>query len=78
MSPFRTSDVLSVRQIAFLADHLPEPPRARTGRAAYPNRALLPGIPRVLRSGCRWRALDRSGFPSGSDSLAPPALLASE
>ena len=65
MSPLVSSDVLSPRQLAFLADRLPEPPRARTGRPAYSNRDLLPGILRVLRSGCRWRDLDRSGSPSG-------------
>src|SRR5215213_7922024 len=65
MSPLVSSDVLSPRQLAFLAERLPEPPRARTGRPAYSNRDLLPGILRALRSGCRWRDLDHSGFPSG-------------
>src|SRR5215208_3451678 len=65
MSPLVSCDVLSPRQLAFLADRLPEPPRARTGRPAFSNRDLLPGILRVLRSGCRWRDLDRSGSPSG-------------
>src|SRR5215210_8809341 len=65
MSSFCSNDVLTPRQLAFIADRLPEPPRARTGRPAYSNRDLLPGILRVLRSGCRWRDLDRSGSPSG-------------
>lgn len=65
MSPFLTSDVLSPRQLTFLAERLPEPPPARTGRPAYSNRDLLPGILRVLRSGCRWRDLGRPGQPSG-------------
>src|SRR5215216_275219 len=65
MSPLVSCDILSPRQLAFLAERLPEPPRARTGRPAYSNRDLLPGILRVLRSGCRWRDLDRSGSPSG-------------
>ena len=65
MSLLVSCDVLSPRQLAFLADRLPELPRARTGRPAYSNRDLLPGILRVLRSGCRWRDLDRSGSPSG-------------
>jgi transposase len=58
-------DVLAPRQLAFLAERLPEPPRGRNGRPAYSNRDLLPGILRVLRSGCRWRDLDRPGSPSG-------------
>ena len=63
-APYPT-DVLTPRQLAFLADRLPEPPRARTGRPGYSNRELLPGILRVLRSGCRWRDLDLPGRPSG-------------
>jgi transposase len=35
------------------------------GRRPYSNQELLPGILRVLRSGCRWRDLDRPGHPSG-------------
>ena len=65
MRPVLTSDVLTPRQLAFIAERLPEPPQARTGRPAYSNRELLPGILRVLRSGCRWRDLDRPGSPSG-------------
>ncbi len=38
---------------------------AQTGRPAYTNLELLPGILKVLRSGCRWRDLDQKGFPSG-------------
>src|SRR5215213_6169820 len=60
-----STDVLTPRQLAFIADRLPEPPHARTGRPHYSNRDLLPGILRVLRSGCRWRDLDRLGHPSG-------------
>ena len=65
MSPVRSCDVLTPRQLAFIADRLPEPPQAPTGRPHYANHELLPGILRVLRSGCRWRDLDRPGFPSG-------------
>ncbi|HLL49381.1 MAG TPA: transposase, partial [Thermomicrobiales bacterium] len=60
-----TSDVLTSRQLVFIAERLPEPPQAPTGRPHYSNRDLLPGILRVLRSGCRWRDLDRPGSPSG-------------
>ena len=35
------------------------------GRPAYSNLVLLPGILKVLRSGCRWRDLDAPGIPSG-------------
>src|ERR671917_142499 len=58
------TDVLTNTQIAFLATHLPEP-KAETGRPAYTNSQLLPGILWVLRSGCRWRDLDLPGYPSG-------------
>src|SRR5918997_2470778 len=58
------TDVLTNTQIAFLATHLPEP-KAETGRPAYTNSQLLPGILRILRSGCRWRDLDLPGYPSG-------------
>jgi transposase len=61
----RSTDVLTSRQLAFLADRLPEPPQAPTGRPHYANHDLLPGILRVLRSGCRWRDLDYPGSPSG-------------
>jgi transposase len=60
-----STDVLTPRQLAFIAERLPEPPQARTGPPHYANRELLPGILRVLRSGCRWRDLDRPGSPSG-------------
>lgn len=50
-------------QLFFLASKLPEP-NAATGRPAYSNLDLLPGILRVLRSGCRWRDLDLPGYPS--------------
>ena len=44
-------DVLTARQLEFVARLLPEP-NATTGRPAYSNLELLPGILRVLRSGC--------------------------
>jgi transposase len=59
------SDVLTSRQLTFLAERLPEPPHAPRGRRPYSNQELLPGMLRVLRSGCRWRDLDRLGSPSG-------------
>ncbi len=65
MSPNCSSDVLTSRQLTFIAERLPEPPCAPRGRRPYSNLALLPGILRVLRSGCRWRDLDRPGSPSG-------------
>jgi putative transposase len=58
-------EVLSPRQLVFIADRLPEPPCAARGRRPYSNLQLLPGILRVLLSGCRWRDLDRPGQPSG-------------
>lgn len=58
------TDVLSPKQLEFLARKLPQP-KASTGRPAYANLDLLPGILKVLRSGCRWRDLDCSGSPSG-------------
>jgi transposase len=60
-----STDVLTPRQLAFIAERLPEPPSAPRGRRPYSNQELLPGILRVLRSGCRWRDLDRPGSPSG-------------
>src|SRR5215211_4084362 len=60
-----STDVLTPRQLAFIAERLPEPPCAVRGRRPYSNLQLLPGILRVLRSGCRWRDLDRPGHPSG-------------
>jgi putative transposase len=65
MSSLRSSDVLTSRQLAFIAERLPEPPSAPRGRRPYSNQELIPGILRVLRSGCRWRDLDRPGSPSG-------------
>src|SRR5829696_4257022 len=65
MSALRSSDVLTPRQLAFIAERLPEPPHPLRGRRPYSNLQLLPGILRVLRSGCRWRDLDRPGHPSG-------------
>jgi transposase len=65
MSSLPASDVLTPRQLAFIAERLPEPPCAPRGRRPYSNQDLLPGILRVLRSGCRWRDLDRPGHPSG-------------
>lgn len=58
------SDVLTATQVRLVASLLPEP-RADTGRPAYTNEQLLPGILKVLRSGCRWRDLDLPGYPSG-------------
>lgn len=58
------TDVLNPKQLEFLAKKLPQP-QAFTGRPAYSNLELLPGILKVLRSGCRWRDLDYSGSPSG-------------
>jgi transposase len=60
-----STDVLTPRQLAFIAERLPEPVQASTGRPHYTNQELLPGILRMLRSGCRWRDLDRPGSPSG-------------
>jgi transposase len=65
MSSIPASDVLTLRQLTFIAERLPEPPSAPRGRRPYTNQELLPGILRVLRSGCRWRDLDRPGHPSG-------------
>ena len=36
-----------------------------TGRPAYTNKELLPGIVKVLRSGCRWRDLNLASYPDG-------------
>jgi transposase len=60
-----TTDVLTDAQITFIAQQLPSP-KATTGRPAYSNQELLPGILRVLRSGCRWRDLNLPGYPDGS------------
>jgi transposase len=57
--------VLTQEQITFIAQKLPSP-HATTGRPAYTNQELLPGILRVLRSGCRWRDLNLPGYPDGS------------
>jgi putative transposase len=65
MSSVRLSDVLTSRQLAFIAERLPEPPCAPRGRRPYSNLLLLPGILRVLRYGCRWRDLYRPGYASG-------------
>lgn len=59
------TDVLTQKQLTFVAENLPEP-KAPTGRPAYTNRELLPGILKVLRSGCRWRDLNLPGYPDGS------------
>ena len=76
MPQIPSTDVLTPRQLAFIAERLPEPPHAPSGRPHYTNHELLPGILRVLRSGCRWRDLDRPG-PLWGHPLAPAALLAS-
>lgn len=55
---------MSENQLAFVASHLPHP-QAETGCPPYANQELLPGILKVLRSGCRWRDLDRTDCPSG-------------
>jgi transposase len=60
-----STDVLTPWQLTFIAERLPEPPCPTRGRHPYSNQELLPGILRVLRSGCRWRDLDRPGSPSG-------------
>jgi hypothetical protein len=57
-----TTDVLTPAQIDFIAGQLPCP-KATTARPAYSNQELLPGILRVLRSGCRWRDLNLPGYP---------------
>lgn len=59
-----SSDVLTPGQFDFLAGRLPQP-WAGTGRPAFSNQLLLPGILKVLRSGSRWRDLDSPGLPSG-------------
>jgi transposase len=59
-----TTDVLTPEQLEYLASKLPSP-YADTGRPSYSNLVLLPGILKILRSGCRWRDLDRKGYPSG-------------
>lgn len=58
-----TTDVLDEDQLVFVALRLPQP-KACTGRPAYSNQELLSGILYVLRSGCRWRDLNRRGLPS--------------
>ncbi len=58
------TDVLSESQLEFVAKHLPFP-NSNTGRPAYTNLELLPGILKVLRSGSRWRDLDLKDYPSG-------------
>lgn len=55
---------MSDTQLIFLATHLPQP-HCQTGRPAYPNDVLLPGILLVLRSGCRWRDVESKGSGSG-------------
>lgn len=52
------SSELSYKQLLFLAKRLPEP-HADTGRRPYTNLELLSGILFILRSGSRWRDLDR-------------------
>lgn len=49
---------LSYSQLVFLSRKLPEL-HADTGRRPYTNLELLPGILFILRSGSRWRDLDR-------------------
>jgi transposase len=64
MSRTYHTDVFTSRQLAFIAERLPEPPQAPTGRPHYSNRELLPVILRVLWSGYRWRDLDQPGSAS--------------
>ena len=59
-----TTDVLNITQLEFLANKLPKS-GANTGRPGYTNLELLPGILKVLRSGSRWRDLDRKDSPTG-------------
>ena len=61
---YHTTDVLNVNQLEYLASRLPKP-KADTGRPSYTNIELLPGILKVLRSGMRWRDLDRKNCPTG-------------
>lgn len=61
---YNTTDVLTSSQLEYLAKKLPSP-HADTGRPAYTNLDLLPGILKVLRSGMRWRDLDKRNCPSG-------------
>ena len=78
MSSVPASDVLSVRQLAFIAERLPEPTPAPRGRRPYSNQELLPGILRVLRSGCRSRVRPSAmasrplGVHAGGHPLARP------
>ncbi len=65
MSRTYQTDIITPHQLAFIAERLPEPPRASTGRPHYADHERLPGIPRALRAGCCWRDLDRPGRPSG-------------
>lgn len=58
------TDVLNESQLEFIAHNLPFP-NSNTGRPAYSNLELLPGILKVLRSGSRWRDLDFKDYPSG-------------
>jgi len=52
MASLLASDVLTPRQLTFIAERLPEPPCALRGRRPYSNLAPLPGI-----------LLDRPGHP---------------
>jgi hypothetical protein len=44
MPAILSTDVLTPRQLAFIAERLPEPPQAPTGRPHYSNHDLLSGI----------------------------------
>jgi hypothetical protein len=44
-----SAHVLTPRQLAFIAERLPEPPCVPRGRRPYTNQELLLGILRVLR-----------------------------
>lgn len=52
-----STDVLTSRQLAFIAERLPEPPHAPTGRPHYSNGELLPGILREQGYRRVWRTL---------------------
>lgn len=65
LSRIYPSDVLTESQLEFLSHQLPQP-NSLIGRPAYTNRELLPGILKVLRSGCRWRDLNLPDYPDGT------------
>lgn len=56
MPGIQSTDGLTSRRHAFIAERLPEPPQAPTGRPHYSNRDLLPG------TGVRCRPRSLNGF----------------